>query len=336
MDLEYRASRGRLRRLALLLVPMVVASGVPWLLVSRYEDRLPDRAYVEGWSRVGPRYADLAPTWSSWSAGWLYCLLFALVLAAMFWRLRQWPQLQRMLVAVSWVFGGIAVAEAASGVFSLLDVNGYPQQPAAWWYGGLGALVGLLGGGVGWVLAGAAPPLREAADPPAPDLPVRSLGPTERAMFSETVWSAKARAVGVALLVCGPAVLLLDLYWSGMAVILLVQGLGMVLQAKARIQVDGVGLLLTLPLLGRAGRRVAYRHVRHAEIVEGFPAGGWGLADNKRHWGYVTGRGPAVVLRLTDDRPFIASLRDPATAAALINGQLARERTAGTTAGSDR
>jgi hypothetical protein len=79
---------------------------------------------------------------------------------------------------------------------------------------------------------------------------------------------------------------------------------------------------------------VPYRHVRHAEIAERGPTAGWGLVEKKRHWGYVTGRGPAVVLRLTDDRSFVAGLRDPATAVALINGQLARQRTTDTTTGA--
>jgi hypothetical protein len=315
----------------LAVAPMAFAAGVPWLLVAMYEDRLPDHAYVYGWSRVGPQYAYLAPTWSSWSAGWLYCLLYAALLGAVFWWLRQWPQLQRALVAVSWMISAMAAAEATCGVLALLDVPGYPDQPMAWWYHALQAVVGLLGGAVGWLLAGSAPSLPETADPPPPDLPARPLGQTERAMFSEVVWSAKARVAGVVLLLCAPLVVLLDLSWSGLAVLLLVQGLGMVLQAKARVQVDSDGVLLTLPMLGRTRRRVPYQHVRHAEIAERGPASGWGLVQNKQYWGYVIGRGPAVVLRLTDDRPFIASLRDPAAAVALINGQLARERTTGTT-----
>jgi hypothetical protein len=316
------------------VAPMAFAAAAPWLLVTVYEDRLPDHAYVYGWSRVGPQYAYLAPTWSSWSAGWLYCLLYAALLGAVFWWLRRWPQLQRALVAGSWVISMMITAEAACGVLAMLDVHGYPHQPMAWWYSAVQAMVGLLGGAVGWVLAGSVPPLPETADAPPPNLPTRCLGRTERAMFSEVVWSAKARAVGVVLLLCVPVVLLLDLYSSSLAVVLLVLGLGLVLQAKARIQADGAGVVLTLPLLGRTRRRVPYQHVRHAEIAEHSPVAGWGLAENKRYWGYVAGRGPVMVLRLTDDRPFITSLRDPAAAVALINGQLARERNTGTTMGA--
>lgn len=333
MDPRDSASPGSLRRLVLTVAPLASAAAVPWLLVAGYQDRLPARAYVYGWSRVGPQYADLAPSWSSWSAGWLYCLLYGALLGAASWRLRQWPQLQRALVGVSWMFGAMAVAPAVGGVLALLDVPGYPSRPMAWWYDALTAPVGLLGGAVGWVLAGSAPPPPEAAGPPPPGLPARRLGPAERAMSSEVVRSARARLVGVLLLLCVPLVVLVDLYRSDVAVLLLVLGLGMVLQATARVQVDAAGVLLILPLLGGVRRRVAYRHVRHAEVVERGPAAGWGLAENKRYWGYVTGRGPAVVLTLTDDRPFIASLRDPASAVALINGQLARQR-AGTTTGA--
>jgi hypothetical protein len=312
---------------------MALAAAVPWLLVMVYGDRLPDHAYVYGWSRVGPQYAYLAPTWSSWSAGWLYCLLYAALLGAVSWRLRRWPQPQRALVAGSWLISTMIAAEAACGVLSVLDVHGYPQQPMAWWYNVVPAVAGLLGGAVGWVLAGPVPMLPETADAPPPNLPTRRLGRTERAMFSEVVWSARARVVGVVLLLGVPLVLL-GLLSSDVAVLLLVLGLGLMLQAKARIHIDSTGVLLTLPLLGRARRRVPYRHVRYAEIAEHGPAPGWGLAENKHYWGYVAGRGPVLILRLTDDRPFIASLRDPAAAVALINGQLARERTTGTTTGA--
>ncbi|MBE8520479.1 hypothetical protein ILP97_23825 [Amycolatopsis sp. H6(2020)] len=153
-------------------------------------------------------------------------------------------------------------------------------------------------------------------------------------MVSEVVWSVKARMAGLVLLLCAPVALLV-LGESGSAVTLLALGLFVVLQAKARIRIDSVGVLVALPLLGRAQRRVLYEYVRHAEIAERAPAAGWGLTENKRCRGYVTGRGrPVMILRLTGDRPFIVSLRDPAAAAALINGELARDRTTGTTTGA--
>lgn len=320
VDVRVRAG-STIRGLLLTLAPMASAAAVPWLLVAVYEDGLPDHAYVDGWSRVGPQYAYLAPTWSSWSAGWLYCLLYAALFGAAFRRVRQWPHLQRMVVAGSWAAGTTAAIHAACAVLALLDVHGYPHQPVVWWYAALPPVVGLLGGAVGWFLAGPAPALPQAAAAPPPNLPARRLGRAERAMFSEVLWSVKARVVGLVLLVCAP-VALLALYEPGTAVMLLTLGLFLVLQAKARIQIDGAGVLVTL-------------HVRQAETDERAPAQGWGLTENKRCRGYVTGRVPVMILRLTGDRPFMVSLRDPAAAAALINGQLARARTTGTTTEPD-
>ncbi|MFF1614352.1 hypothetical protein ACFVYA_41900 [Amycolatopsis sp. NPDC058278] len=316
------------------MAPIVCAAAVPWLLVTVYEDRLPDHAYVEGWSRVGPQYAYLAPTWSSWSAGWLYWLLSAALFGAVFWRIRHWPHLQRIAVAASWTASTTTAVEAACDVLAVLDVEGYPGRPMAWWYDMLPPVVGLLGGVVGWFLAGPVPALPEAAEAPPADLPARHLGRTERAMFSEVVWSVKARVAGLVFLLCAP-VALLALYEPGGAVMLLALGLFMVLQAKARIRIDSVGVLVALPLLGRAQRRVSYEYVRQAEIAERAPAAGWGLTENKRCRGYVTGRRrPVLILRLTGDRPFVVSLRDAATAVALVNGELARDRTTGTTTGA--
>jgi hypothetical protein len=330
-DFRDEVGRGRLRRLLLAVAPLTVAAGVPWLLVLVCGDRLPERAYVYGWSRVGPQYAHLAPTWSSWSAGWSYCLLYAVLLGVVFWRVRRWPRLQRMVVAGGWTAGTVAATQAVCGVLAVVDVPGYPPHPMARWYDVVPAAVGLIGGVAGLLLAGPSPASPETADAPPDGLPARPLGRTERALFSEVVWSTKARVVGVLFLLCVPVAMVV--VQSFTAVVLLAVGLFAVLQSTARIQIDGTGVSLTLPLLGRARRRVPYRHVRYAETAERAPTAGWGLAENKRYWGYAAGRGPVMVLRLTDDRPFVAALRDPEAAVALVNGHLARARTSGTTTG---
>ncbi|MEU4448352.1 hypothetical protein AB0K14_21365 [Actinosynnema sp. NPDC050801] len=330
-DFRDEVGRGRLRWLLLAVAPLTVAAGVPWLLVLVCGDRLPERAYVYGWSRVGPQYAHLAPTWSSWSAGWSYCLLYAVLLGVVFRRVRRWPRLQRMVVAGGWTAGTVAATQAVCGVLAVVDVPGYPPHPMARWYDVVPAAVGLVGGVAGLLLAGSAPASPETADAPPAGLPARRLGRTERALFSEVVWSTKARVVGVLFLLCVPVAMVV--VQSFTAVVLLVVGLFAVLQSTARIQIDGTGVSLTLPLLGRARRRVPYRHVRYAETAERAPTAGWGLAENKRYWGYAAGRGPVMVLRLTDDRPFVAALRDPEAAVALVNGHLARARTSGTTTG---
>ncbi|WP_410675222.1 hypothetical protein [Amycolatopsis sp. cmx-4-68] len=332
MSVRDGVERASLRQLMLTAAPLVGAAVLPSLLVAVFADRLPDRAYVAGWSRVGPEYAFLAPTWSSWSAGWLYCLLWAALFGAVFWRVRKWSHLRRALVAGGWAAGATAAVDAVCGVLSVLDVPGYPHQPMSWWYDALPLVAGLVAGVVGWILAGTAPALPEAAEVPPPHLPARRLGRAERAMFSEGVRSVKARVAGIVLVVCA-LVALPALHQAGTAVMLLGLGLFLVLQAEARIRIDGDGLQVTLPRLGRARYRVRYEHVRQAEVAERAPAPGWGLTENKRCRGYVTGHGPVLILRLTGDRPFAVSLRDPAAAAALINGQLARERATGTPTG---
>ncbi|MGI5160478.1 hypothetical protein [Microbispora sp. CA-102843] len=51
-----------------------------------------------------------------------------------------------------------------------------------------------------------------------------------------------------------------------------------------------------------------------------------GMIGGSRGWGYVSGRGPVLALRLTDGREFLYSTRDAETAAALVNASLARAR----------
>jgi hypothetical protein len=327
------ASQGRLRRLLLTLAPMGVAAVTPWLLVTVYRDRLPDHAFVDGWSRVGAEFSHLAPTWSSWAAGYLLCLLWAGLLGLAFARFRRWPHLQRALAMTSWAVAASTIAEAVCAVAAVLDVQGYPTEPTAWWLGAVSTAAGLLGGAAGWAATGSMPLLPATAEAPPAGVRTRRLGPAERAMVSESVWSAKSRATGIALILCAPLVLLFNSFSSGAALGVLALGLAVVLQSKARILVDGTGVVLELPLLGGTRRRVPYQEIRHAEVIENGPSHGWWpVAENTRFWGYVTGRGPAMVLRLTEGPDFVASLRDPDSSVALVNGELTRTRTTGAAA----
>ncbi|MCO1581893.1 hypothetical protein M8C13_39710 [Crossiella sp. SN42] len=144
-------------------------------------------------------------------------------------------------------------------------------------------------------------------------------------MFSTTLWSARQLAGGGLLIATG--VLPLLAHWPDptLALPLPVLGLLFSLQAKARLRIDGSGIILVFPLLGGMSQHVGYREIRFAEVAEQRLS--WsGRVENPRAWGFLTGSGPALVAHLTDGRDFVASPRDPAVAVALVNSQLDRAR----------
>src|ERR1041384_6261889 len=123
------------RRWVLALVPVVFTMGTPWIVVLVFADRLPDRAYISGWSRTGPDFADLTPSWQQWASGYLYLAICGAVVAAALVRLRRWPPLQRLLIVMTWAMAGQIVGEAVLEVVTVLDVSGYPALPTPWWVG---------------------------------------------------------------------------------------------------------------------------------------------------------------------------------------------------------
>ncbi|QFU92684.1 hypothetical protein [Amycolatopsis sp. YIM 10] len=297
----------------LALAPLTFVTALPWLLLAVHAGRLPDRAYVHGWSRLGPEYAHLVPTWTSWAAGYLYLLLFAGGFGVALWRYRRWPRLRRRLVTFAWGISGLFAAEIVLAVTPWLDP-----------VGAVSVLAGIVGALAGRALSGSPPPGPAAVGGPPEGVPVRRLGPAERAMFTESMWSVRAALTGVALVLCVPLLVLVQ-SWSALALVLLLMGMAKVLGAKAKVQIDGDGVLLDLPLL-RVRHRVPYRSVRYAEVDRIPSRSWWPLVENARYWGFVVDRRPVLVLALSGDRPFAAGLRDATVAAALVNGELSRLR----------
>jgi hypothetical protein len=303
-----------IRRWVLAVGPVLLVAAAPWLALWVFAGRLPERAYIDGWSRVGPENAHLAPSWTEWAANHLYALLFGAVMVIVLVHMRRWPPVQRWVIVTACAVAGHIIGTVVFHVVTLVDA---PMLPAPWWVDAASVGVGLLAGVVAWHLFGPLPPPVEATGGLPDGVPVRRLRPAERVMFSQSVWSVKAVVLG------GVFVLWFVLQPNG-TTFHLIMGAIMILQARARIQVDSEGLLLDLPLL-RVRRRVPYRVVKHAEAIDRAPVHGWlPLAENTRWSGYVARSGPATVLHMSDGRTFVVSAHE--SAAALINGELARQR----------
>ncbi|GII75044.1 hypothetical protein Sru01_00260 [Sphaerisporangium rufum] len=320
------AQPGRARRLALALLPSLVMLLTPPILVAVFGDRLPPRAYTGG-------LVEFAPSWDRWK--WMsapVAVIYALGLAVIFVRWWRWPGLQRWLVTSSFATAGFMAGTVGAGLGVLIDADGPVPEPG--WMFPVASLVALAAGLAGWHAAGPPPTAGTPQDPPPAGLPAMTLGSQARAIYVVSGWSNRRLLRGVALLAFAALLpLMLSPSWPTVAIFVMI-GMTELLQARTRLQIDGRGMELTLPWLGRLRRFVPYAEIRSAEARPSTSGRGLGLVGGPRGWGYVSGPGPVLALRLTDGREFLYSTRDAESAAALVNGSLHRLRE-GTT-GADR
>ncbi|GIH61024.1 hypothetical protein [Microbispora siamensis] len=310
---------GRPRRLALTVAPPLLTLLLLLLLFAVFRDRLPGRAYVSDWE---PRYA---PGWGQWlRSAALSIGVFEVVFLAAFTHYWRWPELQRWLVTCSVAMSVSMAAGNAVALTALIDSAG-PTAPPAWEVPAEIALT-VLGGAAGWWLTGPLPPAPGARTAPPPGVPLLPLAPAQRAVYAVSAWYPRSLLQGAVMLAFGWFGLFnLSRSWQG-ATLMALMGLIAVLSARTRLRVDGRGVEVSLPWLGGLRRVVPYDTVLFASVLPEASGRGLGMIGSSRGWGYVSGRGPVLALRLTDGREFLYSTRDADTAAALVNASLARAR----------
>ncbi|MEN3536138.1 hypothetical protein AAH991_13565 [Microbispora sp. ZYX-F-249] len=317
---QYDTGRpGRPRRLVLTLAPPVLALLGLLLLYAAFRDRLPERAYVSGWE---PRWA---PGWGKWLQSLALSIgVFEVVFLAAFAHYWRWPGLQRWTAATS-VAVAVSIATGNGvGVTTLIDSAGPAALPA--WEVPVEITLTLLGGAAGWWLSGPLPPAPGAHTAPPPGVPLLSLAPAQRAVYAVSAWHPRSLLQGAVMLAFAWfGFFNLSRSWQGAALMGLL-GLIAVLSARTRLRIDGSGVEVSLPGLGGLRRAVPYDTVLFAAVRPKASGRGLGMIGGSRGWGYVSGRGPVLALRLTDGREFLYSTRDAETAAALVNGALTRTR----------
>ncbi|MGW5264377.1 hypothetical protein ACWEQG_25670 [Microbispora sp. NPDC004025] len=317
---QYDTGRpGRPRRLVLTLAPPVLAFLGLLLLYAVFRDRLPDRAYVPGQE---PRWAS---DWGGWLRSAAFTVgIFEVVFLAAFTHYWRWPGLQRWTATTSSAVGVSMATGNCVAVVTLIDSAGPVALPA--WEVPAEIILTLLGGAAGWWLSGPLPPAPGAYTAPPPGVPLLSLAPAQRAVYAVSAWHPRSLLQGAAML----AVAWFGFFnfarsWQG-ATLLGLMGLTAVLSARTRLRIDGTGVQVSLPGLGGLSRAVPYDTVLFASVRPEASGRGLGMIGGSRGWGYVSGRGPVLALRLTDGREFLYSTRDAEAAAALVNGALTRAR----------
>ncbi|GGM51966.1 hypothetical protein GCM10012275_23640 [Longimycelium tulufanense] len=320
------ARKGRARRLVLVLLPFLALAMLPRVLVAHYRDRLPERAYVDGWARMMERVPDLAPSWDRWAHNHLGVLLGAAVIVGLFvWRW-EYPTGQRLMVLMSWGGAGSAAVATALKVGAALDAT-HAAVTLAWWWGLLNFGLMVVGAVVGWLLSGPKPRLPDAMLKPPVTAPRLRLGATERAVFTASLRSTQQLMWGSTFLGLALMASCIDVGPPGITPLYMLLGLLMLSQATARLRITREGVCLALPWLGRLTRLVQYRHIQSASVTRQKASLQClaGVGDGPV-FGYTGRTGPALTLHLSDGRRFVATVDDAETAAALVNAELDRQR----------
>ncbi|MEU9819927.1 hypothetical protein ACIGG9_21400 [Pseudonocardia alni] len=231
------------------------------------------------------------------------------------------PDVERRAVGTAWAVAVI--------VWWVPGTRLAPQVPGwAWTAGVLAAVAAAYG--IGHLLAGPDAP-RPSATGSAPAGAVRTpLAPGERYLWARTVLSRPTLVVAAVLLLA--AVAQLPAGGSAVLVVVLVAAavVSTALGAVARVRVDGDGVHVRQALLGRPLAEAPLAEVRGARSEQLDPERfGWNeygvLRRSPSVLGYRARRaGEALVLDLTDDRRFVVTVPDAATAAGLVNAELDR------------
>ena len=183
-----------------------------------------------------------------------------------------------------------------------------------------------VGAATGWLAARFTP-----ARPPAdgtdgtdgvPD-PVR-LGPTERASWSRRTSSRSLIGFGAGLIAAGIA--LGASLGATAGIVPGAAGVLVVAISSARTTVDRRGLTVTFGPAGLARLHVPTADIASATVTDVVPIqfGGWGYRLVPGGRGVIVRSGPGLVVTRRDGRHLTVTVDDPETAAALLNGLVAR------------
>ncbi|MGW9173436.1 DUF1648 domain-containing protein [Streptomyces decoyicus] len=316
-----RPSTGPLR-VWITVLPFVVVILTLGGLYAGVAGRLPDPLATH----FGGNRADGFSSAQDYLAGCLAVLLAFGVGSGLLVRLRVHAPEVSWLIATSYATAAVLGCSMCLTLLANVDVTDASAVREPQWQTLVSLGVALPAGALGRLLAGAAPPppRRARGETPRLDLPA---GTT--AGWSRTISSPPLVALGVVLLGAGLLVGILA-GWLNSAGLLL-GGAAVLPLASVRVTVDRHGLSLSptfLPYRCRFRRipldRVAEAGSRRIACFAEF--GGWGYRIRASGSGLVLRSGEGIVVRLTNDKEFVVTVDDAATAVALLNTYTDRAR----------
>ncbi|WP_050799845.1 DUF1648 domain-containing protein [Streptomyces himastatinicus] len=315
------------RRAGIVALPFVLAWAAVLAVFTALRDRLPDPVathmgpggQADGFTGLGA-FLPVATT---------LLLLPGLIASVVAYCSRMALGGQRMLVATGYGTAAmlgydlVALLEANAGAGRAAQVA-FPLWHLAVSFAVAGAV-----GGAGWLLAGrdAAPAdeADEAAEAAGPRLP---LGKGETAVWTRSVGSPVLVVVGAGITLLGVVLTVVMDVTAESALIAV--GLISLALSRCRVTVDRRGLSVAPWFAPRPRMRIPLERITKATSREAraLGLGGWGYRIQPGRSALVLRSGDALFLRLATGKEFVVTVDDAATAAALLNTLVERDRTA--------
>ncbi|EXU64434.1 hypothetical protein Z951_30810 [Streptomyces sp. PRh5] len=320
------------RRAVIVVLPFVLAWAVVVATFAGLRDRLPDQLATHfGADGKADGFTGTGAFLSVVTAVLLGSGLLTLVPTL---RLTKGLGAQRFAVALGYGMSGLLGYAFASLLFANADTNADTNADATrasrvslpLWQLGIALAVAAVMGALGALLASrdaasAAGPGKGAA---APRLP---LAEGEVATWTRSVGSPVLLAVGAGTALPGAVLVAVG---SGTGALLIFVGLVCAALARCRVTVDGRGLAVASWFAPRPRVRIPLDRIERATSREAaaLSLGGWGYRVRGGGSALVFRSGDALFLTLTTGREFAVTVDDAATAAALLNTLIERDRPA--------
>ncbi|WP_280414342.1 hypothetical protein [Nocardia carnea] len=222
----------------------------------------------------------------------------------------------RLLVSSSWGVGALLGVILFASTRANVGLTDAAQATLPGWMFPVAAVLALLCGALGWLVAPASP-VAEHAPAPAEPLPI---GSTERVSWSRRATSPWMLLAGVTSAVIGVAVGFV--VHPGVGVIAVLAGLLVGQLALVRVVVDQRGLTVGTGLLGWPRWRLSPAEITEVTATDISPAhyGGYGIRLTPGATAVVLRGGPGIVVTRRSGRQFAVSVDDAETGAGVLAG----------------
>ncbi|MFD8281523.1 hypothetical protein ACFV47_20325 [Streptomyces solisilvae] len=312
------------RRVLVVALPFVLAWAVVLAAFAGLRDRLPDPLATH--FGPGGEADGFTGTGAFLSVATAVLLGSGLLTLMPMLRLNKELRAQRFAVTLGYGLSGLLGYAFASLLFANADATRASRVSQPLWQLGVAFAVAAVMGALGWLIAGRDPasatgPGDRAA---APRLP---LARGEVATWTRSVGSPVLLAVGAGTTLLGAV---LTSVGPGSATWLIVIGVISTALARCRVTVDRRGLAVVPWFAPRPRMRIPLDRIERATSREAgaLSLGGWGYRIRGGGSALVFRSGDALFLTLTTGREFAVTVDDAATAAALLNTLIERDRPA--------
>ncbi|WP_280424069.1 hypothetical protein [Nocardia carnea] len=222
----------------------------------------------------------------------------------------------RLLVSSAWGVGALLGVLLFASTRANLGLTDPAQATLPGWMFPVAAVVALLSGALGWLIAPSSP---VAESSPAPAAPL-AIGRTERVSWSRRTVSPWMLLAGVSSVVIGVAVGFA--VHPGVGAVAVLAGVFAGQLALVRVVVDRRGLTVGTGLLGWPRWRLAPGEITEVTAADISPAhyGGYGIRLTSAATAVVLRGGPGIVVTRRSGRQFAVSVDDAETGAGVLAG----------------